>query len=111
MLLQRNRQAERDPMSYTHALDRSKGILYNLLVGDEIQLLGCACFSGWINSVEEAAIEIWGVDNLADEQYSVEEIPIPEPTSNTQHKLGTGTRYFRNFECRPSRRRHTQQGQ
>lgn len=110
-ILQRNRQAERDPMSYTHALDRSKGILLNLLVGDEIQLLGCACFSGWINSVEEAAIEIWGVDNLADEQYSVEEIPIPEPTSNTQHKFGTGTRYFRNFECRPSRRRHTQQGQ
>ena len=111
MLLQRNRQAERDPMAYTHVLDRSKGILYNLQVGDEIQLLGCACFPGWTNFVEEAAIEIWVVDNLADEQYPVQEIPIPEPTSNTQQTLGTGPRNFRNFEFRPSRRRHTQHGQ
>lgn len=108
VLLQRNRQADKNPMSYTHALDRSKDILYNLQVGDEIQLLGFAFFPGWVNSVEEAAIEIWGVDNLADEQYPVEEVPIPELKSNTQHTLGTGPR---NFECRPSRRRHTQQGQ
>lgn len=111
MLLQKNRQAERDPMSYTHALDRCKGILYDLGVGDEIQLLGCACFPGWVNYVEEAAIEIWVVDNLTDEQYPVEQIPIPEPTSNTQHTLRTGPRNFGNFLCGPSRRRHTQQGQ
>lgn len=111
MLLQRNRQAERDPMSYTHVLDRSKGILYNLRVGDEIQLLGYARFPGWVNSVEEAAIEIWAVDNLDDEQYPVPEIPIPKPTSNTQHTLGTRLRNLRNFVYKPSRRTHNRHGQ
>lgn len=67
VLLQKNRQAERDPMSYIHTLDRSEGILYDLQVGDEIQLLGCACFPGWSNFIEEATLEIWGVDTLAEE--------------------------------------------
>lgn len=111
MLLQTNRQAEKNPMSYTHSLDRSKCILYDLRVGDEIQLLGCACFPGWTNSIEEAAIEIWGLDTLGDEQDPDEEMPTPEPTSSIPDTRGTRARQPRDFRWRLSRRRHTQQGQ
>lgn len=71
-------------MSYVHRLDRSEPVLSDLHVGDEIQLLGCACFPGWSNIVEEAAIEIWGIDGLGEEQALDEQIPSPDPASETQ---------------------------
>lgn len=108
MLLQKNRQGEKESMSYTHSLDRSKCILHDLRVGDEIQLLGCACFPGWQNSVTKAAIEIWGVDTLGDEQDPDQQIPIPEPTSNIQDMKGARARQLR---WKPSRRRHTSNSQ
>lgn len=88
VLLQQNRQAEWEPMSYVHILDRSEPILSDLHVGDEIQLLGCARFPGWSNIVEEAAIEIWGIDTLGEEQALDEQIPSPEPASETQEEIG-----------------------
>lgn len=100
MLLQQNRQAEMKPMSYVHTLGPSEGILSDLQVGDEIQLLGCACFPGWSNSVEEAAIEIWGIDTLGEEQYLDEQILSPEPTFLGRFKTG-----------QPSRRRNTPGGE
>lgn len=102
-------------MSYVHTLDRSEGILSDLHVGDEIQLLGCARFSGWSNIVEEAAIEIWGIDNLGEEQYLDEQIPSPEPTSEIQGTTGFRAKYLGGFPGRfktgwPSRRRNTTHG-
>lgn len=111
MLLKMNRQGEKESMSYTHSLDRSKFILCDLRVGDEIQLLGCACFPLWENTVEKAAIEIWGVDTLGDEQDPDEQIPIPEPTSSIPDMTGTRARLRRIFMWKPSRRRHTSYGQ
>lgn len=133
MLLQKNRQAEEEPMSYTHSLDRSKPILYNLRVGDEIKLLGCARFPGWVNFVEEAALEIWGVDTLDDEPDSDDQIPPPEPTSDMdtlgdeldsddriptpeptsciRDMAGPWVRFCKNFRWRPSQHRHSQPGQ
>ena len=130
MLLQKNRQAEREPMSYVHTLGPSEGILSDLQVGDEIQLLGCARFPGWSNSVEEAAIEIWGIDTLGEEQYLDEQILSPEPTSEyldeqilspeptseIQHTTGVMANYLRGFLGRfktgkPSRRRNTPGGE
>lgn len=67
VLLQKNLQAESKPSSYIHSLDRSEAIFYDLRVDDEIQLLACARFEGWVNYVEEATMEIWGVDTLSDE--------------------------------------------
>lgn len=90
MLLQKNRQAERESMSYIHTLDRSESILCDLRVGDKIQLLACACFPGWSNTVEEATIEIWGIDTLGEEQYLDEQILTPEPTSKLQIQRGQG---------------------
>lgn len=108
MLLQQNRQAERDPMSYVHTLDRSEGILSDLQVGDEIQLLGCACFPGWSNTVEEAAIEIWGIDTLGEEKYLDEQIPSQEPTKEIQDTTGVRANFLRGFLGWPaSRRRNT----
>lgn len=97
VLLQKNRQAEWESMSYVHTLDRSERILSDLHVGDEIQLLGCARFPGWSNSVEEAAIEIWGIDTLGEEQYLDEQIPSPEPTSQIQDITGVRANYLRGF--------------
>lgn len=111
MLLQHNRQAEPDPMFYVHTLDRSERILSDLHVGDEIQLLGCARFPGWSNNVEEAAIEIWGIDTLSEEQYLDEQIPSPEPTSEIQNRAGVRG-FLRRFKTGwPSRRRNTTHGE
>ena len=115
VLLQRNRQAEWEPMSYVHTLGPSEGILSDLQVGDEIQLLGCARFPGWSNSVEEAAIEIWGIDTLGEEQYLDEQILSPEPTSEIQHTTRVMANYLGGFLGRfktgqPSRRRNTPGG-
>lgn len=77
-------------MSYIHTLDRSESILCDLRVGDEIQLLACARFPGWSNTVEEATIEIWGIDTLSEEQYLDDQIPTPEPTSKFQIQRGQG---------------------
>lgn len=85
-------------MSYVHTLDRSEGILSDLHVGDEIQLLGCACFPGWSNIVEEAAIEIWGIDNSSEEHYLDEQIPSPEPTSEIQRTTGVRAKYPGGFQ-------------
>ena len=115
VMLQENRQAERDPMSYVHTLDRSEGILHDLRVGDEIQFLGCACFPGWSNTVEEATLEIWGVDSLAEEQYPDAQKPIPEPTNDIQDTAGVRTNYLGNLLGRfkfgqSSRRRNSRDG-
>lgn len=116
VFLQKNRQAEREPMSYVHTLDRSEGILVDLQVGDEIQLLGCARFPGWSNSAEEAAIEIWGIDTLGEENYLDEQIPSPEPTNEIQDKTGVRANFLGGFlerfkTRRPSRRRNTTHGE
>lgn len=84
-------------MSYVHTLDPSEGILSDLQVGDEIQLLGCACFPGWSNIVEEAAIEIWGIDALGEEQYLDEQILSPGPTSEIQNTTGVMTNFLGRF--------------
>lgn len=90
MLLQHNRQAERDPMSYVHTLDRSERILSDLHVGDEIQLLGCARFPGWSNYVEEAAIEIWGVDTLSEEHTWMNRCHLRSRQAKFRIELGSG---------------------
>lgn len=116
VLLQQNRQAERDPMSYVHTLDRSEPIMSDLQVGDEIQLLGCACFPGWSNIVEEAAIEIWGIDTLGEEQPLDEQVPSLEPASETQDTTGVKANYLGGFPGRfktgqPPKRRSTTHGE
>lgn len=62
--LQSNRHASRVAEAYRFELEVGQGILQDLKEGDEIALLASAVFPGWVNNIEEAAMEIWEVDEL-----------------------------------------------
>lgn len=63
-MLQANRHASRVAESYRVELEAGKGILEDLKEGDEIALVACAIYSGWVNNVEEASLELWEEDDL-----------------------------------------------
>lgn len=62
--LQVNRHGISEAASYVHCLDRCHEFLTDLRVGDEILLIARAMFPGWVNHVEEANFEVWGVDDM-----------------------------------------------
>jgi hypothetical protein len=62
--LQANVHAGRLVKPYRVELEAKQGILQDLEEGDEIALLACASFPGWVNHVEGAGIELWEVDGL-----------------------------------------------
>ena len=64
LLLQTNRHAGRSPDDYEIEFDTGEEPLKDLKVGDVILLLACARFSGWVNNVLEAGIEVWEVDSV-----------------------------------------------
>ena len=63
--LQENRHASRVAESYRVELEAGKGILEDLKEGEEIALVACAMYPGWVNNVEEASLELWEEDDLA----------------------------------------------
>lgn len=64
-LLQANRHAGQEMEEYSFSINKGEGFLKDLAVGDQIMLIACACFSGWTNSIKQAEMEIWEVDDLS----------------------------------------------
>lgn len=62
--LQSNKHAVRKSESYTILLLRGEGILDDLKVGDQILLVACARYSGWVNNIKAAGIEMWEADDF-----------------------------------------------
>lgn len=63
--LQANVHAGRQFETYRVELEARQGILQDLEVGDELALLACASYPGWVNHIEGAGMEIWEVDDLS----------------------------------------------
>lgn len=62
--IQSNRHAVREAEHYRITIDRGQEILDDLKVGDQILLIACARYGGWMNIIEDAGIEIWEEDDL-----------------------------------------------
>ncbi|MCJ1263962.1 hypothetical protein MMC22_003833 [Lobaria immixta] len=62
--LQANKHAVRKSESYTIPLLRGEGILDDLKVGDQILLVACARYGGWVNNIKAAGIEMWEADDF-----------------------------------------------
>ncbi|KAL9123620.1 MAG: hypothetical protein Q9217_006964 [Psora testacea] len=66
--LQRNRHGGGEPESYRIELRQDHPLLKNMKSGDVIDLLACAQFSGWVNHVDQASIEICSFDDLNEDE-------------------------------------------
>lgn len=64
--LQANRHAMSEPEEYRIELGPSDDLLGALQSGDRVILSAHAQFGGWVNHVDQAAIEMWCVDTLDD---------------------------------------------
>ncbi len=64
--LQCNRHASRGAEDYRFVFEGDHPLLKDMQVGDEVVLWALARFPGWENFVEEAAIQIWTMDDLDD---------------------------------------------
>lgn len=64
--IQRNRHAAKAAEDYRITIDRDHEIVNDLKVGDQILLVACARFGGWMNTVEDAGMEIWEEDDLSE---------------------------------------------
>ncbi|MCJ1465745.1 hypothetical protein MMC07_004364 [Pseudocyphellaria aurata] len=62
--IQSNRHAVKEAENYRITIDRGQEPLDDLKVGDQIMLIACARYPGWVNTIEAAGIEIWGEDDL-----------------------------------------------
>ena len=66
-VLQRNRHAGRVPEDYDIELGECHELLQTIENGDRFALWARAMYPGWENEVHGARIEIWCVDDLADD--------------------------------------------
>lgn len=62
--LQNNKHAVAKPESYTIPLLRGEGIFDDLKAGDQILLVACARYGGWVNNIKAAGIEMWEADDF-----------------------------------------------
>ena len=64
--LQCNRHAGTEAEDYRFVFERDHPLLKCMRVGDEVVLWAMAKFGGWRNFVQEAAIQVWSLDDLGD---------------------------------------------
>lgn len=64
--IQSNKHAVSEPQNYTISIDRGHEILDDLKIGDQILLVARAQYSGWVNYIENAGVEIFVEDDLND---------------------------------------------
>lgn len=64
--LQNNKHAVSEAQDYRISIDRGHEILDDLKNGDQILLVACARYPGWVNFIENAGIEVWAEDDLND---------------------------------------------
>ena len=64
--IQANKHAVSEAETYTISISRGHNIFEELKAGDQILLIACARYSGWVNTIEAAGIEVWEEDDLND---------------------------------------------
>lgn len=67
--IQANRHAVSLAETYTVPLHRGHEIFHDLKAGDQILLVACARYDGWVNNVKAAGIEVWEEDDLDEWAY------------------------------------------
>lgn len=65
--LQSNRHASREAEDYRFGFGRDHPLLNDMQAGDGVVLWAMARFGGWENFVQEAAIQIWTMDDMSDD--------------------------------------------
>ena len=63
--LQCNRHAGREVEDYRFELEKDHPLLQEMQAGDEVVLWALARFGGWENFVQEAAIQLWTMDDMS----------------------------------------------